>query len=77
MQYCLRRCVCFRSTKMTTEAATTMLLTVSTRTVMIWSHFPEGIYDTAGLYLHVLVCVMLDARNACILNVKVQQEDGG
>ena len=46
------------STTVTTEArTTTILLVVLTVMVMIRSHFPEGIYQTAGLYLHALTCV--------------------
>jgi hypothetical protein len=58
------------------------MLIVLTMMVMIRSNLPEGIYHTAGLYLHALVfvrarvCAMLEVRNASILNVKKQQEEG-
>jgi hypothetical protein len=39
-----------------------LMLIVLTMMVMIRSNLPEGIYRTAGLYLHALVFVCVRAR---------------
>jgi len=59
MRYCVRGVTpASVSTMVTTEApTTTILLVVLAVVVMIRSHFTEGIYQTAGLYLHALTCV--------------------
>jgi hypothetical protein len=60
------------------------MLIVLTMTVIVRWNPPEGICRTAGLAcictpscVRTRACEMLDARNACILNVKKQQGGGG